>query len=63
MNLYLTGLSNLGVDRWESSKPEVAVIDPVTGKLASLSKGTTTISAIFDNGETVVKKTIKVKVK
>ncbi len=63
MNLYLTGLSNLHVDSWESSKPEVAAIDPATGKLTALSKGTTTVRAVFDNGETVVKKTIKVKVK
>ncbi|MBR4175359.1 MAG: InlB B-repeat-containing protein [Lachnospiraceae bacterium] len=48
--------------RWESSKPQVATVDPKTGAIMPLSKGKTNITVYYGEGKNAAKVKFKVKV-
>ena len=62
LNEYMTDMGGLEISTWTISNKKVATLDPQTGVVTAVKKGSAKITAVFDIGGSKVKKTITVKV-
>ena len=59
---YLDGKDDFSNISFSSSSRKIAIVDPETGVVTGIKKGNTKITVLFDNGESKVKRTVKIKV-
>ncbi len=62
LNEFLADNGGLEVSTWTSSSKKVATVDPKTGIVTAIKKGSTKVTAVFEINGSKVKKSITVKV-
>lgn len=61
-NDFISGLENVGVTKWTSSKTSVASVDEKTGEIKVASSGKTKLTALFGEGKNAAKYVVKLSV-